>query len=77
MSIFTLGEGWHNYHHAFPWDYKASELGNYSTNVTTLFIDCMSIIGWAHDLKSVTPELINRRIKRTGDNTHQTFGGDN
>jgi stearoyl-CoA desaturase (delta-9 desaturase) len=26
VSLFALGEGWHNWHHAFSWDYAASEL---------------------------------------------------
>ncbi|KAG4076140.1 hypothetical protein HA402_011486 [Bradysia odoriphaga] len=26
MGILALGEGWHNYHHVFPFDYKCSEL---------------------------------------------------
>jgi stearoyl-CoA desaturase (delta-9 desaturase) len=30
VSILTLGEGWHNWHHAYPWDYAAAELGNNS-----------------------------------------------
>lgn len=29
VSLAALGEGWHNYHHVFPWDYKTSELGRY------------------------------------------------
>jgi len=40
-----VGEGWHNYHHVFPWDYKAAELGNYSVNLTTGFIDLFAKIG--------------------------------
>lgn len=27
VSFFTYGEGYHNYHHVFPWDYSASEFG--------------------------------------------------
>lgn len=39
VAICAFGEGWHNYHHVFPWDYKAAELGNYSTNLSTALID--------------------------------------
>lgn len=67
----------HNYHHVFPWDYKTSELGKYSTNFTTLFIDGMAKIGWAYDLKTVSPEMIKRRVERTGDGTHWNYGRDN
>lgn len=63
----AFGEGWHNYHHVFPWDYKAAELGNYRLNFTTAFLDFMSKIGWAYDLKTVSPEMVKKRAKRTGD----------
>ncbi|KAF5276873.1 hypothetical protein FQA39_LY06424 [Lamprigera yunnana] len=74
MSLLTLGEGWHNYHHAFPWDYKTAELGKYSTNLTTAFIDLMAKIGWAYDLKSASEEMIKRRVLRTGDGSHELWG---
>ena len=74
VSIFALGEGWHNYHHVFPWDYKTAEWGNYSLNFTTGFIDFFAKIGWAYDLKSVSPDIIEKRVKRTGDGSHATWG---
>ncbi|XP_017000387.2 acyl-CoA Delta-9 desaturase [Drosophila takahashii] len=74
VSAFTFGEGWHNYHHAFPWDYKTSEWGRYSPNVTTAFIDMFAAIGWAYDLKSVAPDTIKRRVLRTGDGSHELWG---
>lgn len=76
MSVAALafGEGWHNYHHVFPWDYKTAELGNYRLNLTTAFIDFFAKIGWAYDLKSVSVDIIEKRVKRTGDGTHATWG---
>ncbi|KAL5284328.1 hypothetical protein ACFFRR_006548 [Megaselia abdita] len=47
VSIAAMGEGWHNYHHVFPWDYKTGEFGEYYLNITTGFIDLMEKIGWA------------------------------
>ncbi|XP_055526041.1 acyl-CoA Delta-9 desaturase [Wyeomyia smithii] len=70
VAIAAVGEGWHNYHHVFPWDYKTSELGKYSTNLTTAVIDFFAKIGWAYDLKSVSDEMIKKRVLRTGDGTH-------
>lgn len=70
VAIATFGEGWHNYHHVFPWDYKAAELGNYKVNLTTAFIDFFALIGWAYDLKTVSAEMIQKRAKRTGDGTY-------
>lgn len=74
VAIMALGEGWHNYHHVFPWDYKTAELGDYSANTTTAFIDFFSKIGWAYDLKTVSNDMIKRRAQRTGDGTHAVWG---
>jgi stearoyl-CoA desaturase (Delta-9 desaturase) len=70
VSVAALGEGFHNYHHTFPWDYKTAELGGYSLNITKLFIDTMAKIGWAYDLKTVSSDVIEKRIRRTGDGSH-------
>lgn len=51
VAIAALGEGWHNYHHVFPWDYKTGELGDYTYNLTTAFIDTFAKLGWAYDRK--------------------------
>ncbi|XP_065169379.1 acyl-CoA Delta-9 desaturase [Atheta coriaria] len=68
VSIAALGEGWHNYHHVFPWDYKTGELGN-RWNPSTHFINFFAKIGWAYDLKSVSADMVVRRAKKTGDGT--------
>lgn len=65
--MLAFGEGWHNYHHVFPWDYKAAELGNYTLNLTTAFLDLMAFIGQAYDLKIVSNEAVAKRVQRTGD----------
>lgn len=44
-AFMTQGEGWHNYHHVFPWDYKAAELGSYGFNYTNAFIDFFAKYG--------------------------------
>lgn len=64
-----VGEGWHNYHHAFPFDYKAAELGT-PWNFTRQIIDFCARRGWVYDLREVSPEMVKRRIKRTGDGSH-------
>lgn len=71
VAILAFGEGWHNYHHVFPWDYKAAELGNYRMNFSTAFLDFMSKIGWAYDMKTVNVEMVAKRARRTGDGTRQ------
>lgn len=70
VSIATCGEGFHNYHHVFPWDYRAAELGNNNLNLTTKFIDFFAWLGWAYDLKTVSSDMIKLRAKRTGDGTN-------
>ncbi|XP_012873038.1 PREDICTED: acyl-CoA desaturase 1-like [Dipodomys ordii] len=71
ISLATLGEGFHNYHHTFPYDYSASEY-RWSLNFTTFFIDCMAAIGLAYDLKKVPKASILARIKRTGDGSYKS-----
>ena len=69
VSILALGEGWHNYHHVFPWDYRASEFGLCQWNPSTGIIEFFARQGWAHDLKTVSPKVVAERIDRTGDGT--------
>lgn len=55
VSIFAVGEGWHNWHHKYPFDYAASEFGvSKQFNPTKLFIDFFILIGWASDPKRAT-----------------------
>ncbi|XP_014487790.1 PREDICTED: acyl-CoA Delta(11) desaturase-like, partial [Dinoponera quadriceps] len=49
VAIATFGEGWHNYHHAFPWDYRLSEFGNYNISIGTAFINLCAFLGMAYD----------------------------
>ncbi|XP_043242059.1 acyl-CoA Delta-9 desaturase-like [Amphibalanus amphitrite] len=71
VAALAFGEGWHNYHHSFPWDYKAAELPNYTGNVTTGFIDFFHRIGWASGLKTVSADIIQRRAARNGDGSYK------
>ncbi|KRT81554.1 hypothetical protein AMK59_5873, partial [Oryctes borbonicus] len=69
VSVAALGEGWHNFHHVFPWDYKTGEFGT-RFNLSTQFIDFFAWLGWAYDLKSATPKMIYNRAKKCGDGSH-------
>lgn len=45
-SLVAMGEGWHNYHHAYPYDYRASENNwNNEWNPTTLLLDTLGAFG--------------------------------
>ncbi|KAJ0177718.1 hypothetical protein K1T71_006591 [Dendrolimus kikuchii] len=75
VSFISFGEGWHNYHHAFPWDYKAAELSTLF-NLSADIIKFFETAGLAWDLKTASPELVAKRIIRTGDGTHYVLGND-
>jgi len=72
VAILAYGEGFHNYHHVFPYDYKTAELGDYMFNPTTAFIDLWARMGWAYSLKTMSKETILKRVARTGDGTHKS-----
>jgi hypothetical protein len=50
VSFFALGEGWHNWHHVYPWDYATSEFGIWQRwNPTKLQIDIFAFLGLVWD----------------------------
>jgi len=36
VAFFAIGEGWHNWHHKYPFDYAASELGFYCFSFSSI-----------------------------------------
>lgn len=55
LFVGALGEGWHNWHHKYPFDYAASEFGvSKQFNPTKLFIDTCCYLGLASDRKRAT-----------------------
>ncbi|GBM60182.1 Acyl-CoA Delta(11) desaturase [Araneus ventricosus] len=72
VAMLTTGEGWHNYHHVFPWDYSTSELG-YTLNLTKVLIDVMAKIGLAYDLKTANPNAIKDRKLKSGNGARVTL----
>jgi len=65
VSLCAMGEGFHNYHHTFPYDYSTSEWG-LSHNMTTAFINFMARIGQAYKLRTANPATVTARALRTG-----------
>ena len=64
VSFLSIGEGWHNWHHKYPYDYSASEFGISSQfNPTKLFIDCMATIGFVWGQKRATSAWTKRTSK--------------
>jgi len=62
ISFLTFGEGWHNYHHSYPKDYRASKKSNF--NVTTMFIDFTRRIGlsYNHNIKGIENISVENRF---------------
>jgi stearoyl-CoA desaturase (delta-9 desaturase) len=69
-ALLTYGEGWHNYHHVFPWDYKISEHGFSFFNWSTAFIELSAWLGWAYDLKTASSQMVEYKVKRS----HPIYG---
>nr|CAI5820925.1 unnamed protein product [Callosobruchus analis] len=69
VSFFAMGEGYHNYHHTFPWDYRAAELGM-PLNITTVWLDIFGKIGWAYDFKVGSEDLKQTMVKNYGDESY-------
>lgn len=74
MMLQTLGDGNHNFHHVFPFDYSSSEWkgwrGYKAFNFVSLFIDFFALFGWVYDRKIVSPQMIARRVLKSGDGSH-------
>ena len=52
VAVISGGEGWHNWHHTYPYDYAASELGSDAHyNPTKMFIDVCAFVGLVKDRK--------------------------
>lgn len=68
-----MGEGYHNYHHTFPWDYRSAELGTNKINFSTIFIDICAKLGLAYDLRYPSLKLIKSTILKNGDGSHSKY----
>jgi len=65
VSYCAVGEGWHNWHHKYPFDYAASEFGISSQfNPSKLFIDVMAFFGMVWGRKRATAAWTMNRARR-------------
>ncbi|MBI5503553.1 MAG: fatty acid desaturase [Deltaproteobacteria bacterium] len=65
LALVAFGEGWHNYHHAFPSDYR-NGVGALAWDPSKWLIWSLSKIGAAHDLKRMNPAVVwQRRVEAT------------
>lgn len=72
VIFVAIGEGFHNYHHTFPWDYKTSEFP-YLFNFTTCVIDLAAYFGLVSNRKVASKELVARVAEKLGDR-HENCG---
>lgn len=64
-TVLSLGEGWHDYHHLFPWDYAAAELDAWDQwNPTKVFIDLCGSAGLAEGRRRCSPKLQQARRRQ-------------
>lgn len=68
VSVVAIGEGWHNWHHKYPFDYAASEFGvGRQFNPTKMFIDAMAALGLVTNRKRATGAWMRLREERIKD----------
>lgn len=63
IALLTFGEGYHNFHHAFHWDYR-NGIRWYHFDPSKWLIRCLSWTGLARSLKKVPPEKIEKSVVR-------------
>lgn len=64
-ALATLGEGYHNYHHRFPGDYR-NGVRWHQFDPTKWWIWLLAKVGWAWDLRRAPPEAIRQARKQSG-----------
>lgn len=75
LALFTWGEGYHNYHHLFQWDYR-NGIRWYQWDPTKWLIAAAKFVGLARSLKRV-PEfqirqaLVERQLQKAEENLGQ------
>jgi len=61
VAFLTFGEGYHNFHHAFQWDYR-NAIKWWQFDPTKWLIKSLSLVGLAKNLKKIPEEKIARSI---------------
>lgn len=67
VCYLSLGEGNHNYHHVFPYDFRSSPFHGWEYfNMGTALLEIANKFGLVYDLKKATPAMINEAIEKKG-----------
>jgi len=68
VSWMAIGEGWHNWHHKYPYDYAASEFGISSQfNPSKMLIDLWAELGLVWNLRRGTSAWTIAKARRDAD----------
>jgi stearoyl-CoA desaturase (delta-9 desaturase) len=62
LAFFTYGEGYHNYHHHFPTDFR-NGIRWYQFDPTKWLIVSLAIVGLAKNLRKVPEKIIEQAKK--------------
>eukprot|EP00298_Acanthocystis_sp_HF-20_P024010 c339_g2_i1.p1 GENE.c339_g2_i1~~c339_g2_i1.p1 ORF type:complete len:315 (+),score=125.99 c339_g2_i1:123-1067(+) len=72
VAIAAFGEGWHNWHHKFPFDYACAEFGvTQRYNPTKLIIDFLASINQVSDRKTAVHLWKSEQSKKLSSKTSQ------
>lgn len=67
INYLSMGEGNHNYHHVFPYDYRSNEKAYWEYfDPISGFIHVATLLGLAYDCKEASPRVIQGIIRRKG-----------
>jgi stearoyl-CoA desaturase (delta-9 desaturase) len=70
VSFCTGGEGWHNWHHKYPYDYAAAEFGiSAQYNVSKLMIDVAAWLGLVWNRKRGYAGWVKHKARRAAETT--------
>jgi stearoyl-CoA desaturase (delta-9 desaturase) len=58
-ALLTFGEGYHNFHHEFPYDYR-NAIKFYQYDPTKWVIKALSLIGQTYDLKVFDDDIVKK-----------------
>lgn len=73
-SLVAMGEGWHDWHHRYPFDYATAEGGVWEQyNPSKLLIDIAAFLGMAWDLRRAIPawEMLKNEREQKAIARHQ------
>ena len=74
VSWFTFGEGYHNYHHKFQWDYR-NGVKWFAYDPSKWIIKGLSFFGITYDLKKVNDQVIaQNRVNNIKTQLTEMFG---